>query len=88
MAFTWTTPATFEVVNVLTSTEERYASARWHADMWLYPEDSLRELLDDVPLFEPIALDSVDWKQVVDVIRADDRGPRSAGDSWFARVTS
>lgn len=66
--FTWTSPETFQVVNVLTSTEERYENARWHVAMWLYPEDSLRELLDDVPLAEPIDLDKVDWVQVCDVL--------------------
>lgn len=74
--FVWTSTETFEVVNVLTSTEERYANARWHADMWLYPEDSLTELLDDIPLAEPIDLTKVDWKQVADVIRDDTRGHR------------
>lgn len=62
--FQWTSPATFEVINVLTSTEERYTQAVWNAETWLYPEDSLRSMIDDVPLAEPIDLDSVDWKQV------------------------
>jgi hypothetical protein len=74
-AFTWTTDETFQVVNVLTGTEERYENARWHIIMWLYPEDSLRELLDDVPLAEPIDLDKVDWSQVCEVLADDIVGP-------------
>jgi hypothetical protein len=68
--FTWTSDETFQVVNVLTGTEERYNNARWHVAMWLYPEDSLRELFVamDVPLSEPIDLDKVDWAQVCEVL--------------------
>jgi hypothetical protein len=64
--FEWSTPATFEVVNVLTSTEERDANARWLVRTFLYAEDYLRELIAKVPLAEPIDLDTVDWNQVYD----------------------
>lgn len=68
--FQWTTDETFQVVNVITSDEERYDNARWHAVMWLYPEDSMREVFEamNVSLSEPIDLDKVDWKQVCDVL--------------------
>lgn len=70
----WSTPETFEVVNVLTSTEDRYYVARDCIANCDPPDRAahLGRIIEDAPLTERIDLTKVNWGQVIDAVGSDD----------------